>query len=265
MLRGDEVGHLGEGADHTVTTSDGRPQLAGQPDPLWIRAAASLREQVAARALPPGTRLPPERELCQRLTISRVTLRKALQQLVEEGVLTPAHGRGWYVASEESKEWPNSLESFSETAERMGLVASSVVLRAETAMATFDEAENLGVAPGALLFHLDRVRMLDQVPIAVDRSYLAADLAPDLGKINFRENSLYATLTEAGLELAHAETTIQAQEADAFLADHLKVQLGKPILVMHQIVRDTADRRLFASSIQYAGDRYRLRTYFARS
>jgi GntR family transcriptional regulator len=230
-----------------------------------MRAAATLREQVATRALPPGTRLPPERELCQRLEISRVTLRKALLQLVDEGILKPAHGRGWYVAPEEPKEWPNSLESFSETADRMGLVATSLVLRAQTAMATFDEAEKLGVAPGALLFHLDRVRMLEQVPIAVDRSYVPADLGPDLGKINFREHSLYATLTAAGVDLAHAATTIEAQEADAFLADHLKVDLGKPILMMHQIVRDHTERGLLVSTIQYAGDRYRLRTSFARS
>jgi GntR family transcriptional regulator len=246
-------------------TAPEEPPLAGQPDPLWVRAAELLREQVADGALPAGTRLPPERDLCRRLDISRVTLRRALLQLVEEGVLQPSHGRGWYVASDERKEWPNSLESFSETAARMGLVATSVVLRAETAMATFDEAEKLGVAPGAMLFHLERVRMLDQVPIAVDRSYVPADLAAGLEKIDFRGRSLYETLTAAGLDLAHAETTIEAQEADAFLADNLKVGIGKPILVMHQIVRNQADRRLFASSIQYVGERYRLRTYFART
>jgi hypothetical protein len=75
-------------------------------------------------------------------------------------VLRPSHGRGWYVAADERKDWPNSLESFSETAARIGLTATSVVLRADTAMATLDEAETVGVAPGAPLFHLERVRML---------------------------------------------------------------------------------------------------------
>ncbi|HEX4222898.1 MAG TPA: GntR family transcriptional regulator, partial [Pseudonocardiaceae bacterium] len=139
------------------------------PEPLWSRAAETIREQVSEGALRPGSRLPPERDLCRRLDISRVTLRRALLQLVDDGVLKPSHGRGWYVASDERKDWPNSLESFSETASRMGLIATSVVLRADTAMATLDEAEALGVAPGALLFKLERVRMLDEVPIAIDR------------------------------------------------------------------------------------------------
>jgi DNA-binding GntR family transcriptional regulator len=249
-----------------VTTQDAAaPPAAEHQDPLWVRAAQTLREQVADGALRPGARLPPERDLCRRLEISRVTLRKALLRLVDDGVLKPSHGRGWYVASGEPKEWPNSLESFSETAERMGLVASSVVLRAETAMATFDEAEKLGVAPGALLFHLERVRLLDEVPIAVDRSAVPADLAPGLAAIDFRTRSLYTALTDAGLEPAQAETTIEAREADAFVADALRVEEGKPILVMHQTVRDQADHPLFSSTIQYVGDRYRLRTSFARA
>lgn len=241
------------------------PLPAEHQDPLWVRAAETLREQVSEGALRPGARLPPERDLCRRFDISRVTLRKALLRLVDDGVLRPSHGRGWYVSSGEPKEWPNSLESFTETAERMGLVAGSLVLRAETAMATFDEAEKLGVAPGALLFHLERVRLLDEVPIAVDRSAVPADLAPGLAAIDFRGRSLYAALTDAGLEPAQAETTIEAREADAFIAGQLRVDVGKPILVMHQTVRDQADRRLFTSTIQYVGDRYRLRTSFARA
>jgi GntR family transcriptional regulator len=235
------------------------------PEPLWLRAAETIREQVSEGALRPGSRLPPERDLCRRLDISRVTLRRALLQLVDDGVLRPSHGRGWYVASDERKDWPNSLESFSETAARMGLVATSVVLRADTAMATLDEAETLGVAPGALLFHLERVRMLDEVPIAIDRSIVPADLAPGLVDVDFRTESLYSVLGAAGLVLANAETTIEAREADAVIAEHLRVAVGKPILVMHQTVLNPADKPLFASMISYVGDRYRLRTSFARS
>jgi DNA-binding GntR family transcriptional regulator len=235
------------------------------PEPLWLRAAETIRDQVSEGALRPGSRLPPERDLCRRLEISRVTLRRALLQLVDDGVLRPSHGRGWYVASDERKDWPNSLESFSETAARMGLVATSVVLRAGTAMATLDEAETLGVAPGALLFHLERVRMLDEVPIAIDSSIVPADLAPGLAEVDFRSESLYTALGNAGLILANAETTIEAREADAAIAEHLRVGVGKPILVMHQTVLNPADRPLFASTISYVGDRYRLRTSFARS
>jgi GntR family transcriptional regulator len=245
------------------------PQLGirtDYPDPLWVQAAEAIRAQIASGSMRPGSRLPPERELCLRLGISRVTLRKALQTLVENGVLTPSHGRGWYIAgaTDERNEWPNSLESFSETAERMGLVASSRVLRAEVSASTIDEAEKLGIAPGTPLFRLGRVRMLNEVAIAVDLSLIPAALLPDPDRHDFRVHSLYEALAEAGHDLANAETTIEAREATSEIAAQLDVEVATPTLVMHQLVSGRTDRPVLASTIQYAGDRYRLRTYFAR-
>lgn len=234
------------------------------PDPLWIQAVDSLRDQVTSGALRAGMRLPPERELCQRLGISRVTLRKALSRLVEEGVVRSSHGRGWYIAGGERNEWPNSLESFSETAARMGLVPSSLVLEASSTPASIDDAETLAIAPGTSVFRLGRVRMLNDVPIAIDSSLIPFSLIPAVDAVDFRTESLYETLVGAGLELAHAETTIEARPATDDVAQHLGVRVGEPTLVMHQLVRTRSERPILASTIRYAGDRYRLRTYFAR-
>jgi GntR family transcriptional regulator len=239
---------------------------AEHPEPLWVQAVTQLRAHIASGALPPGSRLPPERELSQELAISRVTLRKALGALVTDGVLTPAHGRGWFVtAGPARKEWPNRLESFSETAVRMGLVPSSRVLRAAAAPADLDAAEELGIAPGTALFHLQRVRLLSGVPIAVDHTRIAQKLVPDIGEHDFTTASLYACLTAAGVEPARADSTIEAQEADAELAELLELAVGKPLLVMRQVALDGHERPLFTSSIKYAGDRYRLRTSFSRT
>jgi GntR family transcriptional regulator len=236
------------------------------PDPLWVQAADSLRERIAAGSLRAGSRLPPERELCLALGISRVTLRKALQALVEDGALAPSHGRGWYVSGDTDtrNEWPNSLESFSETAERMGLAATSRVLQASTAPSTIDDAELLGIAPGLPLFRLGRVRMLGGVPIALDWALIPAALLPDADAYDFETSSLYEALTATGNELANAETTIEAREASAEVAAELGLQPGTPTLVMHQVVRNRSERAVLASTVQYAGDRYRLRTYFSR-
>ena len=235
-------------------------------EPLWLRAVDSILQDITDGVLPPGSRLPPERELCLSLSISRVTLRRALQKLVDDGVLTSSHGRGWYVAGAAARrDWPNSLESFSETADRMGLVASSRILRSGIAPATIDEAEQLSIAPGTPLFHLERVRMLDQVPIAMDQSRVPAAIVPDFDDVDFTTASLYEQLTTAGIDLVRAESTVEAREADDELARNLEIEPGKPVLVMRQVVVDRADRPVFASVIRYAGDRYRLRTHFARS
>lgn len=236
------------------------------PEPLWIQAATLIRDQIDEGVLKVGGRLPPERELCQQLGISRVTLRKALNQLVDAGVLNASHGRGWYVAKGAAKqEWPNTLESFTETAARMGLETQSEVLRAEAVPASFDEAEELSIVPGTDLFHLERVRLLGGVPIALDLTQIAVSVLPGAGKVDFTKRSLFAVLAEAGIEPVRADATIEAREADAAEAPHLRIAEGKPLLIMRQVSFDATGRPLFTSTIKYVGERYRLRTSFSRA
>jgi GntR family transcriptional regulator len=247
---------------------------ARRPQPLWEQTADYLRDTIASGVYPEGSRLPAERELCLELDVSRVTLRKALSALVEEGVLSASHGRGWYVSSSSTPasappsgngDWSNVLESFSETAARMGLVADSVVFEQRIAPASLDEAEELVVAPGTPLLHLGRVRRLDGVPIAVDRTRCAAHLLPRAEELDFSSASLYAELSAAGIEIARAETTIEAREADQSAADRLAMEPGRPILVMRQAAVEASGRPVLLSTIEYSGERYRLRTSFTRS
>ncbi len=250
---------------HVSTVTETGTIRPDYPEPLWIQAANLITNEISTGILKPGMRLPPERELCLQLNISRVTLRKALTKLVDDGLLNASHGRGWYVATTAvSKEWPNSLESFSETARRMGLTSTSVVLKAATSPASIDEAEEFSIAPGTRLFSLDRVRYLNGVPTAIDFTRIPFDLVPGFESVDFTTASLYAELEKAGLAPVRADSTIEAREADEYAAHHLDIGLGKPLLVMNQRVVDAADKPLFASKIQYSGERYRLRTFFAR-
>lgn len=236
------------------------------PESLWVQARNLIAAEISSGALEAGRRLPPERELCQQLNISRVTLRKALASLVEDGLLSSSHGRGWYVSSGVvDREWPNSLESFTETAARMGLTPSSRVLRNEVAPATYDEAEELGLAPGTPVFVLERVRLLNGVPIAIDQARVPAGLGDGFADADYATESLYDRLAAAGVDLVRAEATIEAREAGADVAESLGLAEGAPILVMHQLVVDGGGRRVLASDIRYSGERYRLRTVFTRT
>jgi GntR family transcriptional regulator len=258
--------NLADGADPADAPTGTSAISPDYPEPLWIQAVNIITGEIEAGVLKTGTRLPPERELCQQLGISRVTLRKALTKLVGDGVLRPAHGRGWYVAqTAATKEWPNSLESFSETAERMGLEATSLVRRSEERPATLDEAELLSIAPGTPIFRLERVRLLGGMPIAVDTTRITLNRVPDIGTVDFAHASLYEELDKRGIVPSRADATIEAEEADAEVAELLDLEAGKPLLVMRQVALDQDEHPLFASMIKYAGDRYRLRTSFARS
>ncbi len=247
-----------------AATSSGSIQ-PDYPEPLWVQVLERIRSEVDGGTLKPGTRIPPERELCRELGVSRVTLRKALGQLVSEGVLNAAHGRGWYVTEQSQKEdWPNELESFSETAGRLGLTARAVVLRSGVMPASLDLSDELSIAPGTPVFVLERVRLLDDVPIALDLTYVPASLVPHFGEVDFATASLYHELESAGVVFVGAGSTIEAQPADEHVAEELDLEIGKPILKLHQLVTDASDRPMFSSTIRYRGDRYRLRTSFAR-
>jgi GntR family transcriptional regulator len=251
-----------------IDESDGRLR-PGYPDALWVQAAELISREIESGAIRPGGRLPPERELCAQLGISRVTLRKALSHLVDAGVLQPSHGRGWHVSApgdaSATKEWPNSLEGFSETAARMGLVASSRVLSEIVRPASLDEAEELQIAPGIPILHLERVRLLSEVPIALDLTLMRADLLADFASHDFSVESLYDVISGSGLVMSGADSSIEAREAESYVASQLSIEPGKPILVMHQVVVDPLAKPLFSSTIRYSGDRYRLRTFFARA
>lgn len=236
-------------------------------DPLWSQASERIREDIARRGLSEGSKLPPERELCTRLDVSRVTLRRALAHLVDQGLVTASHGRGWFVAAPvppvppaAAREWPKDLESFTATARRKHMRASSVVLRHESVTASLDDADRLDVPAGTPLFRLERVRLLNDVRIAVDRTLVVAELAPDLTRTDFREVSLFEELRRWGVAPDRAEATIEARVADRELAEHLGIAQGAPVLVLDQTVYTRDQRPLLLSTVEYSGDRYRLRT-----
>jgi GntR family transcriptional regulator len=248
-------------------------------EPLWAQAAELIERRAAQGSLPPGRRLPSERELCTQLGISRVTLRRALRHLVDRGVLRSSHGRGWYVdapardgltdrpagvGDKADREWPNVLESFTETARRKSLNATAEVLRAEVAEATLDEADAFRVAAGSCLFVLERVRLLDGVPVAVDASRVVLGHAPGLPRADFTRASLIEELARAGAEPVATDSVIEARGCPESAAAHLRLAPGDPVLVMRQSMVDADHRVVLVSTITYRGDRYRLRTSFVR-
>lgn len=233
-------------------------------DPLWLQIAGLIEAEVAGGVLGRGSRLPAERELCERLGVSRVTLRRALSHLVDEGVLESSHGRGWYVTTGVLGEPPNVLRSFTQTAAARGLEASARVLAAEVVPATIDEAEALGVAPGAGIFHLRRVRLLGGVPIAFDHARLPLELGPDLPELDFEADTLYGALEERGVVPTRADFSVEATAASAADAALLGVEHGDPLLVTSQTTFDQRDRPIELATMAYRGDRYRFRASLRR-
>ena len=255
------------GRSATGSSGGGVPlrALVGSTDqPLYEQAHAALAEMVEAGTYRPGSRLPSERVLGEALGVSRLTLRRALESLVAAGVLQRRSSRGWFVAGGPVTGATNELLSFARMGLSRGLVPSSRVLENVVRAATLEEADILRVAPGAPVYDIERLRMLDGIPISVERSRIPVARAPWLADLDLRTASLYAALEERGLIPTSADYTIGVLDADERLAALLGVPGGKGLLLATGVTRDQLGKAFELAWAAYRADRYRIRATLSR-
>jgi GntR family transcriptional regulator len=230
----------------------------------YQRVREELASEIERGRRPPGSRLPPERALAEHFGVSRVTLRRALEELARGGVVTRS-GTGWAVVSATIGEPPNVLMSFSEMAASRGLVPGGRVLDRRVRPATIDEAEALGLAPGASLYELERLRSMDDVPMMIDRTRIPLSLAPGLDELDVEETSLYGLLEKRyGMRPTRARFTVEAIAADEHRARLLALEVGEPLLMCRQQTEDQTRRQMELCEMSYRGDRYRFRATLLR-
>jgi DNA-binding GntR family transcriptional regulator len=232
--------------------------------PLWQRVHALIADQIASGVLAPGQRLPAERTLCDALGVSRATVRRALATLAADGLVESSAGRGSFVASGRLAEPANALMSLTELGASRGLAATARVLSEDVREATLEESELFAIAPGADLFELARLRMLDGLPVAVDRAAVPLRRAPQLTDVDWTTASLYAELAAAGAEPVSAAYTLEAQPADAEEAELLGLAPGAPVLVTTTSTHDAEGRLVEVTRTAYRGDRYRFHATLTR-
>jgi GntR family transcriptional regulator len=237
--------------------------LSEASQPLYHRVYRELSKEIESGGLRPGDRLPSERWLCDELGVSRATVRRAIEELISDG-LVQTRGRGSYVGGDALVEPPNTLMSLSELGRSRGLEATSRVLAADLRAATIDEAEAFGIAPGAELFELRRVRMLDRLPISVDHNRVPLRLIPDAALIDFTSASLYEALDREGHAPARADYELEAREADGQEAEHLGLAPRAPVLFATTDAIGEDGRVLDLGRTVYRADRYRFQATLMR-
>lgn len=235
-----------------MTTTRGLGQLTTQ-----VRRQI---EDLIVTELGAGEQLPTERELGDRYGVSRVTVRRALAALTEDGAVYAIQGRGTFVASDRLAEPPDRLLSFHELVAGEHVTVAARPLRVVSRPATIDEAERFGIAPGAALFELSRLRTLDGLPVAIDETTLPLSVDPELPSLDWSHESLYARLALAGHAPASADYVVEARAADHDVAGLLAAAPGSPVLVAESEVSDVSGRLVVVGAITYRGDRYRFRS-----
>ncbi len=239
--------------------------LAGASrDRRYVTVARALAEDLRAGTPGDAAHLPSERDLCARFGVSRVTVRRALRELEAVGLIAAAAGRGWFVRVRRVEEPENELLSFTAIAGTRGLRATARVLTATTRETTLDEAERFGVAPGAPVVALDRLRLLDGVPLAIDRSLVPASRVPGILERDWTIASLYEAMADAGCAPVRADYVVRADAADEDEARLLGIGRGGPVLRADQLSYDAAGRPVQICQLTYRGDRYRFHASLAR-
>jgi GntR family transcriptional regulator len=225
------------------------------PGPLYLRLTRTIGDAIDSGALRPGESLPPERELAALTGLSRVTVRKAVQTLVEAGRLVQRRGSGTFVAPrlEKVEQALSLLTSFSEDMARRGKRVRSVWLSRAVHAPSPEEVMALGLTAHDRVARLERVRMADEVPLAIERASLSTAILPDPEAV---DASLYAVLAERGLRPVRAVQRISAANLGAADAALLEVPQGAATLRIERISYLPSGRVVEFVRSLYRGDAY---------
>ncbi|MBT9459892.1 MAG: GntR family transcriptional regulator [Burkholderiaceae bacterium] len=199
--------------------------------PLYMQLAQKLAQAIRDNIYSADEALPSERVLSESLGLSRVTARKAIDRLVEQGLIVRRRGSGNYIAPK--LEQPLSrLTSFSEELDQRGFKPSSRWLTRGFSIAAPDEQLSLGLTTGERVARLERLRLADKVVMAYEVSVLPESVLADPEAV---DASLYAYLSRNGRAPVRALQHIRAINAEAKLADLLGVPLGQAVLFITRV------------------------------
>jgi GntR family transcriptional regulator len=223
------------------------------PKPAWLQIEEQLADRIESGALGAGERLPPERDLADALSVSRMTVRQALASLAARGLVERGVGRGTFVR--EVGKIVHDLTrvtGFTEDVERQGLEAGARILEAKQCAAPDHVADALRLDPGDEVVRLERVRLGGGSPMTLEDSCVPAARFPGLLDEDL-SGSLYALMRERyGLGPVTATERLEPVAARSYEADALGVDEGSPLMYVERVAY-AAD----GTAVEFARDRHR--------
>ncbi len=236
---------------------------SASPIPLYYQLQQAIKREIDEGRWKPGDVITSERELMRVTDVSRATVRQAIAALINEGLLVREHGRGTFVARPHFEQKLHAVYSFSEQIRASGLKLDDRILQRVVLAAPPDLAELLGVVNGEPLIHLQRLRLIDGVPLMVNSSYLPYRLCPDLLKDDVG-NSLYRALIDRyDLPPLRSRDLLEPVVADKVMAYHLQVHEGAALMYVERLAFTRNDLPLQVGRTHIRGDMCRFRVDLA--
>jgi GntR family transcriptional regulator len=220
--------------------------------PLYQQLQRALRQAIESHVLGPDDALPPERDLAVDFSVSRITVRKAIEGLVGEGMLVRRQGSGTFVCARVEKNF-SKLTSFSEDMRARGRNPRSVWLRKAAGTVTPEESLTLRSSPGTPVYRFHRIRFADDAPMALEYATILASCLPSLEAV---ESSLYAALEQAGNRPVRALQRLRAVLFTAEQAELLQAKEKGPGLLVERLGFLQDGRAVEFTQSFYRGDIY---------
>lgn len=229
------------------------------PIPLYYQLVEAIRDRIRAGALTPGAQLPPERELGEQFGISRMTVRQALQYLINEDVLVARQGAGTFVAEPKLTFDPRHALGFTEEMMLRGADAASQVLEQSVVTPPASIAAKLALPAGEQTTRIVRLRLAAGTPLLLETVHVPTSLFPGLDRENLAQLSLYRLMRDVhGVKPAGARQTLESVPANEYEGKLLGVQPGTPMILLQGVTVDQDDQPIECFKAIYRGDRFEI-------
>jgi GntR family transcriptional regulator len=233
--------------------------------PRYIQVYSTVRDWIYQGSYKAGGRLPTEEELCRLFQVSRITTRKAVDMLVDEGLVVRQPGRGTFVV-EDLADAPviGEMDQLLRKVERLG--KTSRVAQAEVVETDADPetAKDLDLPLGARVQKASHVRLTEKRPIGYVVTFIPASLKVRFNLSELNESPMLTLLERKGVDIASADQVISATLADARLASLLSTTVGAPLVHIRLVVFDSQRRPVERLVAWYRGDYYHHHVHLTR-
>ncbi|WP_342436551.1 GntR family transcriptional regulator [Paenibacillus sp. FSL L8-0436] len=230
---------------------------AENAEPLYIQLKNAVQSAIANGSFNQGDKIPTEIELAETYNVSRITVRKAIEELVREGYLTKRQGKGTFVNRPKIGRKIEHIISFTAACKANGVSSHSVVTERKKLKADADTAERLQIQPGESVLYIQRQRYAGEQPLMLENNYYPFERFAFLMEANL-EGSIYELLrSEYNIDPNQpGETILQIVLADEPQAKLLEVPIGQPLFYMNTIIYDQNSKPVHVGKQFIIGDRY---------
>jgi GntR family transcriptional regulator len=232
---------------------------------LYQRVESVLAADITRGTLSPGAQLPTDDSLIERFGVSRITVRKAIQNLIARDLVEIRRGKGTFVAQPKITQELTELSGFVEDMQALGRNATARLIDKQIVPATELVAWQLALTTGAHVVRIQRVRLADGVPMSFDETYLPLDIGKQVITNDLEIEPIFSLLEQKyNIPLIEAEYKLEAVAAEADVANALEIKTGSPIFMIERTSYTTDSNPVDYERLHYRGDLIRFVTRLAR-